>query len=85
MELYASVYKSKLKKMLAVFRDAVELTVESSDLCLTETVGDVLSGQTPREGASRVMLITDGGGEAYFAEDDKVFYVSAVQLFVCEY
>ncbi len=85
MELYASVYKSKLKKMLSVFRDAVELTVESSDRCLTETVGDVLASQTPREGASRVMLITDGGGEAYFAEDDKVFYVSAVQLFVCEY
>ena len=85
MELYSSVYKSKLRKMLAVFRGAVELTVESSDRCLTETVGDVLSGQSPSEGAARVMLITDGGGEAYFAEDDKVFYVSAVQLFVCEY
>ena len=85
MELYSSVYKSKLKKMLAVFRGAVELTVESSDRCLTETVGDVLSGQSPAAGAARVMLIADGGGEAYFAEDDKVFYVSAVQLFVCEY
>ena len=86
MELFSSVYQSKLKKMFANFRQSVDLTVESSNRCLTETVGAVL--QYPDRSALpfRLLFITDGSGsEAYVAEDDKVFYISAVQLFLCEY
>ena len=86
MELFSSVYRSRLKKMFEVFRQSVELTVESSNRCLSETAGEVL--RYPEGGApfSRLLFITDGsGGEAYLAEDDKVFCLSAVQLFLCEY
>lgn len=86
MELFSSVYRSKLKKMFATFRRSVELTVESSNRCLTETVGEVLQYQEAGELPYRLLFITDGSGsEAYVAEDDKVFYISAVQLFLCEY
>ncbi len=86
MELFSSVYKSRLKKVFASFRQSVELSVESSNRCLSETVGDVLQYGDLKEPLTRIMCITDGGaGEAYVAEDDKVFYASAVLLFLCEY
>lgn len=86
MELFSSVYRSKLKKMFASFRRSVELTVESSNRCLTDTVGEVLQYETADGLPYRLLFITDGSGsEAYVAEDDKVFYISAVLLFLCEY
>ena len=85
MELFSSVYRSKLKKMFAAFRQSVELTVESSNKVLTETVKEVLQYENT-DLPCRLLFITDGSGsEAYVAEDDKVFYISAVLLFLCEY
>ena len=86
MELFSSVYKSKLRRLFRSFREKVELTVESSNRCLTDTVGDVLQYPVKKDGMRRLMFITDGSGsDAYFAEEDKVYYISAVQLFLCEY
>ncbi|MBQ6065232.1 MAG: NTP transferase domain-containing protein [Clostridia bacterium] len=86
MELFSSVYRSKLKKYFAGFRRSVELTVESSNRCLMDTVEGVLQYDGRGDLPHRILFITDGSGsEAYFAEDDKVFYISAVQLFMCEY
>ena len=86
MELFSSVYRSRLKKAFAVFRQSVELTVESSNRVLMETVGEVLRYEGREALPFRLLFITDGSGsEAYVAEDDKVFYISAVLLFLCEY
>ena len=86
MELFSSVYKARLKKSFAAFKQSVELTVESADPFVAETAREVLQYGEREEKPFRLLFITDGGaGESYVAEDDKVFYGSAALLFLCEY